>query len=173
MLTLTVLFVGMLLTVVVDTLRDRVRSRIAGGCQHGGAKAGEIAGGGALDEDRGGAQVGVDRLRMDGAAVDEGVAGIDRVNVGRDRADNDGTPRRAHACWFGLGGSMISTGTEEPETISPEDEISAALMFEEVPGPVLTKPPSILPPMMIAEPASGLPPRCWGTKCRSARCCRH
>src|SRR5579863_1919808 len=61
-----------------------------------------------------------------------------------------------------LVGSMIRTGAEAPEATMPEEEITAALMVEDVPGPALRKPPSILPPMMTAEPASGLPPRLLG-----------
>src|SRR6185295_16026100 len=58
-----------------------------------------------------------------------------------------------------LVGSMINTGVEPPVRVRPEAEIAAAPALLEVPGPVLRKPPSILPPMTTALPASGLPPR--------------
>ena len=56
-------------------------------------------------------------------------------------------------------GSISKTGCETPETTRPDDESVAAPALLEVPGPVLTKPPSMLPPMMMALPASGLLPR--------------
>src|SRR5882757_3255412 len=58
-----------------------------------------------------------------------------------------------------LEGSISTTGCETPEMTRPDDAIWAALAVLEVPGPVLTKPPSMLPPIMMALPASGLLPR--------------
>src|ERR1700722_4919919 len=61
-----------------------------------------------------------------------------------------------------LVGSMTTTGAEDPETTRPEDEMMDDPAVDDVPGPALRKPPSMLPPMMMAEPASGLPPRLEG-----------
>src|ERR1043166_10101330 len=58
-----------------------------------------------------------------------------------------------------LVGSIRNTGCEPPVRVMPEEEIEAAVALLEVPGPELTKPPSTLPPMITAVPASGLPPR--------------
>src|SRR5690349_17856763 len=58
-----------------------------------------------------------------------------------------------------LVGSIKTVGAETPFRIKPEDEICAWPTLAEVPGPVLTKPPSILPPIITALPASGLLPR--------------
>ena len=56
-------------------------------------------------------------------------------------------------------GSINRTGWETPEATRPADEIVAAPALLAVPGPVLRKPPSMLPPITMALPASGLPPR--------------
>src|ERR1700722_8213870 len=61
-----------------------------------------------------------------------------------------------------LVGSMIRTGAVPVDDTRPEEEISAAETDEDVPGPAFSKPPSMLPPMMTAEPDSGLPPRLEG-----------
>src|ERR1700761_4901264 len=61
-----------------------------------------------------------------------------------------------------LVGSMTSVGSETPDATRPDELIVAAPSVEAVPGPSLRKPPSILPPMITAEPASGLPPRWFG-----------
>src|SRR4051812_7679543 len=57
-----------------------------------------------------------------------------------------------------LVGSISTVGEETPETSKPDEEISAWETLDEVPGPALRKPPSMLPPMITALPASGLPP---------------
>src|SRR5665213_3560974 len=61
-----------------------------------------------------------------------------------------------------LSGSMSRVGWVTPDTIRPALEIRAWERLSEVPGPVLMKPPSMLPPMITALPASALPPRVLG-----------
>src|SRR4051812_28216197 len=58
-----------------------------------------------------------------------------------------------------LVGAIINTGCEPPVRVMPELEIEACVALLDVPGPVLRKPPSRLPPMTTALAASGLPPR--------------
>src|SRR6476659_7033459 len=60
-------------------------------------------------------------------------------------------------------GSIRMTGLEIPAWVMPADEIEAWLILLEVAGPALRKPPSILPPITNALPASALLPRVLNT----------
>src|SRR6476660_9290762 len=58
-----------------------------------------------------------------------------------------------------LVGSIRTVGLETPAAVMPDDEIKAWPTLLDVAGPALRKPPSILPPITTALPASGLLPR--------------
>src|SRR5258706_8351708 len=58
-----------------------------------------------------------------------------------------------------LDGSIRIVGWVTPLATSPEALIIPYPVLLDVPGPALRKPPSMLPPMMMALLDSGLPPR--------------